>query len=73
MGLECSFGVELMVIIGGFDVLGQAKGIPRLLMPGLINWMGGGTFHWGHAVCLVGEGVACGCWEISNFVLDALN
>ena len=45
LGLEYSFGVELMVIIGGLDMLGQAKGIPRLLMSGLINWMDGGTFH----------------------------
>lgn len=45
VGFGMYFGVELMVIIGGLDVLGQAKGIPRLLMPGLINWMDGRTFH----------------------------
>ena len=44
MGLECSLGMELMVIIGGLDALGQAKGIPRLPVPRLINWMGVAPF-----------------------------
>lgn len=43
LGLECTFGVELMGIIDGLDVLSDAKGIPGLLMFGLINGVGDGT------------------------------
>lgn len=27
LGLRCTFGLELMEIIDGFDVLGQSRGI----------------------------------------------
>lgn len=47
LGLECNFEIELVVIIGGLNMLGipKAKGIPWLLMSSLINWMDGGIFH----------------------------
>lgn len=41
---KCTFGVELMGIIGRLDVLDAAKGIERLLLFGLINWVDGATF-----------------------------
>lgn len=44
LGLECIFGVELMGIIDGLDVLSDVKGILGFLMFGLINGVGDGIF-----------------------------
>lgn len=45
VGFKCAFGVELIGIIGRLDVLDEAKGIWRLLMFGMTNWVDGGTFQ----------------------------